>query len=98
MVCTHSLLLLYTSRKVSERKILSLTYAQFQCTTDADCAHHCLFHFGHQCREGTCHCFHLPVDLGGVGRRQACTQHDECTCADGATGHCDHAGVCHCHH
>ncbi|KAL3837444.1 hypothetical protein ACJMK2_022803 [Sinanodonta woodiana] len=73
---------------------VALTYAQFQCTTDADCAHHCFLHFGHQCRDGTCHCLHLPVDLG---HRQTCVEHGVCTCADGTPGHCDHVGVCHCH-
>ncbi|KAL3837446.1 hypothetical protein ACJMK2_022805 [Sinanodonta woodiana] len=72
---------------------VAAAFAQFACVTNRDCEHHCHLHTGHECRDGVCHCFHVPD-----GRRQACAQHDECTCADGATGHCDHAGVCHCHH
>ncbi|KAK3582098.1 hypothetical protein CHS0354_012406 [Potamilus streckersoni] len=73
--------------------IVAATFAQFACVTDDDCAHHCHQHT--ECKDGVCHCHHAPVN---VGRRQPCADHDSCTCADGTSGHCDHAGVCHCHH
>ncbi|KAL3837447.1 hypothetical protein ACJMK2_022806 [Sinanodonta woodiana] len=79
---------------------VAAAFAQDACVTDADCNHHCAEHAGQECRDGVCHCVHHtnPNPPHTPGRRQTCAEHGACTCADGTPGHCDHAGVCHCHH